>query len=159
MWGGAHPVYIRLLGLLLLGILFFSILSHFSKEDMIYFSRYSLLGSVNLLEDIYRDLFRFFIGVVGSIMIILLLSIILQLKLLHGQLLSKIKDIGSNTFGLYVFQDFMLLLLVPFFRKMSTGNLVVSSLLSFIVLYIGATLLLYVSKKNKILSLIFLGKK
>lgn len=157
--GGAHPVYIKLLGLLLLGILFFSILSHFSKEDMIYFSRYSLLGSVNLLEDIYRDLFRFFIGVVGSIMIILLLSIILQLKLLHGQLLSKIKDIGSNTFGLYVFQDFMLLLLVPFFRKMSTGNLVVSSLLSFIVLYIGATLLLYVSKKNKILSLIFLGKK
>ena len=117
------------------------------------------MGSVNLLEDIYRDLFRFFIGVVGSIMIILLLSIILQLKLLHGQLLSKIKDIGSNTFGLYVFQDFMLLLLVPFFRKMSTGNLVVSSLLSFIVLYIGATLLLYVSKKNKILSLIFLGKK
>lgn len=127
---------------------------------MIYFSRYSLLGSIDILTDIKRDVFRLSIGVLGSLMILLSLHLAISLQLINRKVLVGLTHVGSMTFGIYVFQDLLLIILGPVNRHFLDGNhYIANSAISFIVIFFMAILLTKFAEKRKWASLLFLGKR
>lgn len=53
--------------LLLYSILYLLIFPYYGYHDMIYFSRYTLLESENILMDLWKDIFRFIIGLLAAL--------------------------------------------------------------------------------------------
>lgn len=131
---------------------------HFGYDDMIYFSRYSLIGSIDIVGDIIRDLFRFGIGVAGSLMTLLALNIVIRMKIFSGRFLCFFITIGGMTFGLYVFQDLILMLLGPITKHLDSEYYILNSVISFVVIFAMASLMTMMAEKSKWASLLFLGK-
>lgn len=133
-------------------------LQGFGYDDMIYFSRYSLLRSTDLWQDISRDVFRFTIGIVGSLSVLLALQLAIRLGVLKGSCLAYLKSIGSMTFGIYVFQDLMLLVLNPFAKYLNEDYYVLNSAVAFIVIFVISVVLTRLAGKKRWMSTLFLGK-
>lgn len=131
---------------------------HFGNDEMIYFSRYSLVGSIDIVGDILRDLFRFFIGVVGSLMMLLALNILIRLNILSGRMFSFLTTIGGMTFGLYVFQDLLLMFLSPMAKFLNRDYYILNALISFVFIFLMAIYMTRIAGNNKWSSLLFLGK-
>lgn len=131
---------------------------YFGYDDMIYFSRYSLVNSNNLLEDVFRDLFRFSIGITGSIVTLTILSLTLRFKILKGKLVLFLTTIGSMTFGIYVFQDLLLLLLYPLSKYLNPHYYIANSIISFACIFSLSIILTRFAKRKRWSSIIFLGQ-
>lgn len=147
-----------MLVLLALIVIFCVQLSHFYVDDMIYFSRYTLLGSADIKMDVTRDLFRFSIGMTGSIMVLLFLHLVMRLGLVNPHLVNGLTSVGKMTFGIYVFQDLLQRLLTPLYKHMHADYYIANGIFLFIILLSLSLLLTWYSNKNKIMGLLFLGK-
>lgn len=132
-------------------------LQGFGYDDMIYFSRYSLLGSVDLCADMARDVFRFAIGIVGSLVVLIALHLAIQTGMLRGRVLGYLKTVGSMTFGIYVFQDLLLLVLNPLAKYLNTDYYIQNSVISFTVIFAASVGLTRIAEKSKGASMLFLG--
>lgn len=133
-------------------------LQGFDYDDMIYFSRYSLLGSATPCADMARDVFRFVIGIVGSLVVLLALHLAIQTGMLRGNVLGYLKAVGSMTFGIYVFQDLLLLVLNPMSRLLNEDYWILYSTIAFWILLWFSVKCTIISEKNPIVSKLFLGK-
>lgn len=157
--GESHSLVSVIVILTVVASMFFLLLPYFRYDNMIYFSRYSLLGSIDILTDIKRDVFRFGIGVLGSLMILLSLHLVISMQLISRKVLAGLTHVGSMTFGIYIFQDFMLIVFGPINRHLlDKSHYVVNSAISFIVIFFMAILLTKLAEKRKWASLLFLGK-
>lgn len=134
-------------------------LRYFDYDTMIYFSRYSLLGSQDILGDFARDTFRFVIGIVGSIAVLLALYLTINSSLIRKKkILESLKYVGSITFGIYVFQDLMLLAMGPLSKHLNKNYYVLNSAVAFLVILTMSIVLTRLAGKNRWLSVLFLGK-
>lgn len=134
-------------------------LRHFDYDDMIYFSRYSLLGSTDIWQDTARDIFRFAIGLVGSLMVLQCIHICLLTKILNSHLIAWLSSLGSMTFGIYVFQDLMLSLLTPFIKYLDSHYYIINAVVFFIIILTASIALTRYAKTKKYASWLFLGQK
>lgn len=158
--GKSHTLVSVIVILIVVANMYFLLLPYFRYDNMIYFSRYSLLGSIDILTDIKRDVFRLSIGVLGSLMILLSLHLAISLQLINRKVLVGLTHVGSMTFGIYVFQDLLLIILGPVNRHFLDGNhYIANSAISFIVIFFMAILLTKFAEKRKWASLLFLGKR
>jgi len=132
-------------------------LSDFDYHDMIYFSRYTLLGSEDLLMDLWRDMYRFLIGLVGSIMVLSGLYVFSHISPIGRTCLKFLSWLGEYTFGIYVFQDLMLVLCSPFTKYLSRDLWVFNSLLSFCIIFSFSLWLTIYGHKCRIVAKLFMG--
>lgn len=158
-YSGAKSLVWQIVLLVVLVSLFAIMLRHFDYDDMIYFSRYSLLGATDIWQDTARDIFRFAIGLVGSLMVLLCLHICLLTKILNSHLITWLSSLGSMTFGTYVFQDLMLSLLTPFIKYLDSHYYIINAVVFFIIILTASIALTRYAKTKKYASWLFLGQK
>lgn len=91
------------ISMILAGITFVILFSFYNYDSYIYTSGYKIIQK-NFLEQILIDFYRFIIGLVGSIFILLVLYRITK----HIKGIKKIIIyIGQNTFGVYIISQFV----------------------------------------------------
>lgn len=130
----------------------------FDYDDMIYFSRYSLYGSHCFMADIERDLFRLSIGMIGSLMVLMTIYLAIRWHLLGDKVLAVMSNIGRMTFGIYVFQDLMLIIVGLAAKYMNSDYYWMNSFVSFVMIFLMAIFLTHTADKNRYLRFLFLGK-
>lgn len=156
IWGGKTSALMCLF--LLFMVVHLLMLQNFDYDDMIYFSRYSLLGSTNLWADVSKDAFRFLIGIVGSLVVLIALHLAIKVGLLRGKFMKYAKSVGSMTFGIYVFQDLLLLVLNPLKKYLNGDYCILNSSVFFMSILILSVVFTRMAQKIKWVSKLFLGK-
>lgn len=142
---------------IVLAVLFGLMLTSFDIDDMIYFSRYSIYNSLEIWIDVSRDILRFAIGIVGSLMVLSLLNLLIEHGLFPQALQKALSKIGRMTFGIYVFQDILLFLLSPVYRHLSDNYYIINSIVLFLVIFGCSIYLTQLSERKKWASILFLG--
>lgn len=157
--GGRKSLVWQVVLLAVLVSAFAMMLRYFDYDDMIYFSRYSLLGSADIGMDLERDISRFVIGLVGSLMVLQCIHVCLLIKILNSRLIAWLSSLGGMTFGIYVFQDLMLLLLSPVVKYLDSQHYIINALVFFIIILTASIALTRYAKTKKYASWLFLGQK
>lgn len=139
-------------------VLFSIMLGRFGYDDMIYFSRFSLLGSTDVKMDLARDMFRFAIGLVGSLMVLQLLNLAISIRSFSEKIIACLSSIGRMTFGIYVFQDLMLLVLSPITKYLDVSHYLINAIVFFVIIFSVSIFLTRYAKEKKYMSLFFLGQ-
>lgn len=85
------------------GIAYIGMLTFFSREAFIYTSRFSIL-TVQPVNQILIDLYRFGIGFAGSVFVIFFLQSVFSL--LPSKAISHLCHIGTETMGIYIISNF-----------------------------------------------------
>ena len=133
-------------------------LGRFGYHDMIYFSRFSLLGSTYVKMDLARDMFHFAIGLVGSLMVLQLLNLAISIRSFSEKIIACLSSIGRMTFGIYVFQDLMLLVLSPITKYLDVSHYLINAVVFFVIIFSVSIFLTRYAKEKKYMSLFFLGQ-
>lgn len=140
--------------LIINSIIFILLLNFFSKEDYIYLSGINIIGNY---KQILIDLYRYLIGFIGSIEILLLV------KYLIPKLNDKIKDkltyLGKNTLGIYIVSSILHPYLLPIITKGISNINYIFIILESIIIILISILVIELIKKNKILNKYLLGDK
>lgn len=92
----------KTLGALLIGV-FIALLCLFNKDTYIYTSRVTLLGNQNISYQIYQDILRWSIGLVGSVSLIFLWGGVKHSSLSR----TFLSAMGRNSLGMYVLNVFL----------------------------------------------------
>lgn len=146
--------YINNKTLIINTIIFILLLIPFSTNDYIYTS------GINITTDYKQlviDIYRYILGLSGSIEILLLVRIIINK--LNKNIQDKLLYIGKNTLGIYIISSIIQPYLLPIITKnLSNINYLLIFIESFSVLIISI-IGIELIKKNKYLSKYLLGDK
>lgn len=125
----------------------------------IYISRYAIVGK-DIIEQLYIDIYRLIIGLVGSIFTLIVLHKIyksLQNKKFFDRE-SLILTIGKNTMGIYIISSIIDHCILSEITKSLTGpNYFV--VIETIVIIILSIIMVKLIKRNNILNKLLLGAK
>lgn len=148
----------QLLPIILSWAVFIALLLFYNRDSFIYTSGYCILeeGTVSLRQ-FGIDLYRFLIGLVGSIAIIGLISMLYPHSR-NNRINKAISVIGMNTLGIYilsgvVFNDHLLKTLTVKLNGINYGIV----LLETIVVILGCLAISWVIKRIKLLNILLLG--
>lgn len=135
-------------------IIFLLLLIPFSKDDYIYLTGMNIIGNY---KQLLIDLYRYLIGLSGSIEILLLMKIILPK--INDNIKDKLIYLGKNTLGIYIISSLIQPNLLPkITENLSNINYLYTIIQSKIVLLI-TIIIIEIIKKNKILNKYLLGDK
>jgi len=142
-----NQVFIFLIVLILFALMF----KYFTYDKYIYTTTYSIVNNFN---NLYINLFRFIIGILGSILVIFITKafyfILEKIKILE--------IIGRNTMGIYIISVYInYLFLCEYLTKdfsFSYKNVLIES----IIILIITTLISIILRKNKITKKYLLGE-
>lgn len=136
-------------------VLYATLMLFFDTDSYIYTSKYMILKSGSLsLYQLHVDVYRFVVGLVGSVMIISLISIVFPK--LHNVIQSAILFLGVNTMGVYIISDECTGLLIPLTKDFTTFN--ISVLIAEVAIVTLFSLLLTLAiKQSRILRCYLLG--
>lgn len=155
-FGGGKAVSCVLFGLFLL--LYLVLFTRFGYSDLIYSGRYSILGDCGILDVLKEDAYRFFIGLIGSVMVISLLHFLIETSLLKGRALSLLISLGRATLPIYVFQDLIISVASPFLWRFNSDYYILNVVIAFIVMFIMSIVLTKWAYINSWGSQLFLGQ-
>lgn len=151
-------VYKNTYSLLVIGAIYFVMLSFFGNEIYIYVSGYTIIGK-NIINQLGIDLFRFSIGLVGSVFILIALYK-LYINQTFNKLLHKnnfIITIGQSTLGIYIISDFINLYVLSRVMKTMDGINYMAILVETILVLLTSIVAIKIIKKNNILNRLLLG--
>lgn len=138
----------------ILTIIYFILLFFFHTDSYIYSSKYSLLGKA-ILPQLGIDLFRFCIGLVGSIWILFLL------KRIYSLLSQKVAEflclIGRNSLGIYMISGLVFVYVLPTLTKSIHELNYFIVLGETVVILFGTLLLSLLLKKWSVTNFLFFG--
>lgn len=149
---------IQIIYVIFLLVLYLLLFKYFNYNSYIYTSGYSILknGNVNLYQ-IVIDIYRFAIGLVGSILMITLLYLFFLVDKFFY--LKNIKYLGKETLGIYIITSYLYLIIIKFsFIKNSNLNYLNASIYSLIFIFISL-IIVKIIKKIKILNIILFGDR
>ena len=101
-------------------VIFIIMQTFFEKKHFIYIS--GILGGETILESIYIDLFRWAIGLFGSIAVIYIFYL-LQSVLKKGAITNFIEDLGKDSLAVYILSTSLLSFWLPKFANKILGIL------------------------------------
>ena len=140
--------------LIINSIIFILLLIPFSKDDYIYLTGINIIGNY---KQIFTDLYRYIIGFIGSIEILLLV------KYLTLKLNNKVKDtltyLGKNTLGIYIVSSIIHPYLLPIITANVSNINYLFVIIESIIIILFSIVVIELIKKNKILSKYLLGDK
>lgn len=138
----------------LLSIIYFAMLFFFHTDSYIYSSKYTLLGRA-LLPQLGIDVFRFSIGSVGSIWILLVLKKLYIL--LPNQILKYLCIIGRNSLGIYMSSGLIFNYILPRLTGFINSLNYLVVLGEAIIILLGTLLFTLLLKKWSVTNFLFLG--
>lgn len=94
--------------LFITGGLFLILLCYFDRDKYIYISAHTIIGK-DIIRQLYNDLFRYLIGLIGSIFTLTILYRIYLTTIKHNKLQVRnfIWTIGKNTMGIYIISSYL----------------------------------------------------
>lgn len=135
---------------------FIIMLCFYNRDSYIYISRYTLLNK-NIIQQIYNNIYRLSIGMIGSI------SIIFTVYVLEKKLSTEVKKlfsyVGKNTLGIYVISDLLFSEILLKVTSKLNGVNYLCVLFEAIIILILSILANNILKKNKVINNMFLGGK
>lgn len=132
-------------------ILFVSLLVFYNIDSFIYTSGTDIYKGAFSFSQLIIDVFRFCIGLVGSI------SVILIIKLLYEHMsLRVLPTLGLYSIGIYCFQDTVLRIWYHLSRNWASPNIACFGI-AFIVIMVTTFLLAYYTMNNKFTNRILFG--
>lgn len=127
------------------------------SKYFIYNSGYTLLGRDNMLEMLYIDAYRFFIGLFGSFVFVFLISKLSKLIARCGALSKALSCLGKNTMGIYILSFFFAVYALPPLTSSLAGVNYFIAVLETIAILGLSLLIIFLIKKNKWTNRIMLG--
>ena len=146
--------YINNKTLIINTILFILLLIPFSKEYYIYTSGINIIGNY---KQIFIDLYRYILGLSGSIEILLLVNLITNK--LNDKVKNKLLYLGKNTLGIYIISSIIHPFILPNITKNISNINYLFIFIETIIILIISILIIELIKKNKFLSKYLLGEK
>ena len=142
------------------GAIFFILLYYFERESYIYVSKHTILNK-DIINQLSIDLYRYFIGFIGSIFT---LSLLIKIyNIIKKQIIFKennfILTIGKNTMGIYIISNFInkyILYRVTSF--ITYPNFFIIGIESVLVILISILIIKFI-QRYKILNKFLLGAK
>ena len=107
-----------LIGLFVLYIL---LIFNFERSSFIYTSGYTIIG-INMINQIYINLFRLFIGLFGSVFILLLINFLI--KKYGYRKVYLISKLGKESLGIYIISGYLILILSRFTPDLKLNYLI-----------------------------------
>lgn len=136
------------------GIIFALLLTMYNRESYIYTSGMYLFRE-NPLHQLYIDIYRFLIGLIGSIFVMLFIE--KTYKFLNTKILSTLLCIGQNSMGIYIISGYLFnYLLYRIMYPLRSINYLITILETVAILIISLLLTLWI-KKVKTLNQFLLG--
>lgn len=137
-------------------ILFSFLLIHYTYQSYIYISGYDIFNpKTSPVVQLYTDIFRFTIGLVGSLWTILLLNFFHRFqKHIYRPIYSFFLLLGQNTLGIYIISSY-LNYNFPI-NLISSPSYLLNLGVTFVILGL-CLLIIYLIKKSKIANTLFLG--
>ena len=142
------------------GAIFFILLYYFERESYIYVSKHTILNK-DIINQLSIDLYRYFIGFIGSIFT---LSLLIKIyNIIKKQIIFKennfILTIGKNTMGIYIISDFINTYILNRVNSFITyPNFFIIGIESVLVILISILIIKFI-QRYKILNKILLGAK
>lgn len=134
--------------------LFIILLIPFNKDTYIYTTGMNI---INNYSQLLNDLYRYLIGFVGSIEILLIINKITPY--IKENIKDKLLYLGKNTLGIYIISSIIHPYILPIITKNLTNiNYILILIETIIILVISITAIKLI-KKNKFISKLLLGEK
>lgn len=142
----------RLLGAFM--VIFIILLYFYNINSYIYTTRYTLIGK-EIMSQLVVDVYRFAIGLFGSVFMILLLLKIYKIS--SDNVIEAFSIVGTNSLGIYMISGFIYGYVLPCLTvEFSTVNYAMVMLESIVILVLSLLISLCLKKINCI-NLLFLG--
>ena len=135
-------------------IIFILLLIPFSTNDYIYVSGINIIGNY---KQLFIDLYRYLLGLLGSIELLLLIKLLLPK--IKDNLKDKLLYLGKNTLGIYIISSIIHPYLLPIITKDLTNINYLFIFIESIIILIISIIIIELIKKNKFLSKYLLGEK
>lgn len=147
-------VYQNKIFVIVVSTLFLVLLFFYDYDKYIYTSGYTILGK-NAIVQIYNDLFRFVIGMVGSITVLLIIYAFV--KKLPGRVAHFFAYIGKNTMGIYIISNYIFAeILRSVASSLSGVNYFYICIETLCILFVSIMITAFL-KKNKLTNCLLLG--
>lgn len=134
---------------------FLALLFFFNNDTYIYTTQYYILDKQFPLQQLSIDLFRFFIGLIGS------LSIISLTERIYNRIPMWLRDtvafIGKNSMGIYIISGYVFSYALPFITSSIPDINYALTILETLIILSFALLCATAIKKTRILNCILLG--
>ena len=134
------------------GVVFIAMLCMFSQENYIYTSKYNILNG-NPLRQLYIDIFRFAIGLVGSLFMLLTIKYLFERI---GERRGVLVYLGKATMGIYIISSYLNPLLLDICRKLGGCNYLYIAIESAVIIALSLSFMLLI-KRSRVASRILLG--
>lgn len=155
-WNGIKNTNIKYLCTIILGICWCILLDFYDYSSFIYTSGFKIIGNNHsCFEQVKIDLFRFFIGLVGSLFIITLC--LYAEKSVSGKMRNIIKYIGTNCMCIYLVQG-ILFKFVQIATYNFNGINYFLAICECCVVLLFAIIFIKLTCRNKILSFFLYGR-
>ena len=135
-------------------IIFILLLIPFSTNDYIYISGINIIGNY---KQLFIDLYRYLLGLLGSIELLLLIKLLLPK--IKDNLKDKLLYLGKNTLGIYIISSIIHPYLLPIITKSLANINYLFIFIESIIILIISIIIIELIKKNKFLSKYLLGEK
>lgn len=135
-------------------IIFILLLIPFSTNDYIYISGINIIGNY---KQLFIDLYRYLLGLLGSIELLLLIKLLLPK--IKDNLKDKLLYLGKNTLGIYIISSIIHPYLLPIITKGLADINYLFIFIESIIILIISIIIIELIKKNKFLSKYLLGEK
>lgn len=135
-------------------IIFILLLIPFSTNDYIYVSGINIIGNY---KQLFIDLYRYLLGLLGSIELLLLIKLLLPK--IKDNLKDKLLYLGKNTLGIYIISSIIHPYLLPIITKDLANINYLFVFIESIIILIISIIIIELIKKNKFLSKYLLGEK
>lgn len=135
-------------------IIFVIMLFFYNYDTYIYTSGYTILNK-NVVQQIQINVFRFLIGMVGSLSVLYLTRALMHI--LPNRITAVLARIGNNTLGIYVISGYIFEEILPRLTSFLTGVNYLYVLIETICVLILSMIINAVLKKYKITNRLFLG--
>ncbi len=140
------------LPLAITGAIFFVMLLFFERKHYIYISHYNILNG-NTIHQLGINIYRFTIGLVGSLFILLGTK---ELHKLIGDRRGVLAYLGRNTIGIYIISSYLNTLLLDICKKIGGPNYVYIIIESTVIIALSLSVVALI-KRSRTASKLLLG--
>lgn len=144
----------------ILGSAFTLLLLFYNRDSFIYTSKTFLFGDTPPLKQLFINLFRITIGILGSLFVMTFVRVVYE----KWQVPNKkhyLETLGRQSMGIYCFQSFFwhFYPMLPIVKTIATKCFSISVLLGLLISLFVCSLLTGLSSRNRVASFLFLGSR
>lgn len=138
---------IKIFYVMAMGVIFIVAVSFFNEESFIYLTGYKLIGK-NTLKQLYIDIYRFLVGLIGSCFWILIWKKVYELrknKLIDG-ILKMLKSLGRESMGIYILSGYIIIFVLQKMIVVSKQSYILNFLETIVIVMVSYGLTIFLKR-------------